>query len=129
MSHDLDFREAGRELECTRAPHERFREIVGVHAAGGEHAVGHRPLPTRRELLEESHCRTRRVFRFRGRSGRPKDLRERSKRVSDTVFFRRFYILFVIELQSRRVHLAGITANPDGAWVTQQAQPADATGR
>jgi transposase len=38
----------------------------------------------------------------------------------DTVFFKRFYILFVIELQSRRVHLAGITANPDGAWVTQQ---------
>jgi putative transposase len=40
----------------------------------------------------------------------------------DTVFFKRFYILFVIELQSRRVHLAGITANPDGAWVTQQAR-------
>ncbi len=30
----------------------------------------------------------------------------------DTVFFKRFYILFVIELQSRRVHLAGVTANP-----------------
>ncbi len=27
-----------------------------------------------------------------------------------------------IELASRRVHLAGITANPDGAWVTQQAR-------
>jgi len=40
----------------------------------------------------------------------------------DSVFFKRFYILFVIELQSRRVHLAGITANPDGAWVTQQAR-------
>jgi len=31
-------------------------------------------------------------------------------------------VLFVIELQSRRVHLAGISANPDGAWVTQQAR-------
>ncbi len=40
----------------------------------------------------------------------------------DTVFFKRFYILFVIELQSRRVHLAGITASPDGAWVSQQAR-------
>jgi putative transposase len=28
----------------------------------------------------------------------------------------------VIELQSRRVHLAGITANPEGAWVTLQAR-------
>jgi hypothetical protein len=40
----------------------------------------------------------------------------------DTVFLKRFDILFVIELQSRRVHLAGITANPDAAWVTQQAR-------
>ena len=30
--------------------------------------------------------------------------------------------MFFIELASRRVHLAGITANPDGAWVTQQAR-------
>jgi putative transposase len=40
----------------------------------------------------------------------------------DTVFLKRFYILFLIELASRRVHLAGITANPDGAWATQQAR-------
>jgi putative transposase len=38
----------------------------------------------------------------------------------DTVFFKRLYVLFFIELASRRVHLAGITANPDGVWVTQQ---------
>ena len=31
-------------------------------------------------------------------------------------------MLFFIELDTRRVHLAGVTANPDGAWVIQQAR-------
>ena len=31
-------------------------------------------------------------------------------------------MLFFIELATRRVHLAGITTNPDGRWVTQQAR-------
>jgi transposase InsO family protein len=31
-------------------------------------------------------------------------------------------VLFFIELGSRRVHLAGCTANPSGGWVAQQAR-------
>lgn len=40
----------------------------------------------------------------------------------ETVWLRTLYVLFWIELGSRRVRLAGVTANPDGAWVTQQAR-------
>ena len=31
-------------------------------------------------------------------------------------------MLFLIDLGTRRVHLAGLTANPDAAWITQQAR-------
>jgi putative transposase len=40
----------------------------------------------------------------------------------ETVFLKRLYVLFFIELSSRRVHVAGMTSRPDSAWVTQQAR-------
>jgi hypothetical protein len=40
----------------------------------------------------------------------------------ETVFLQTLYVLFFIELGSRRVHFAGITTNPNQVWVTQQAR-------
>jgi putative transposase len=40
----------------------------------------------------------------------------------DTVLLRRVYALIVIEHGTRRIHLAGITASPDGARATQAAR-------
>ncbi len=40
----------------------------------------------------------------------------------ETAFLRRYYVLFCIEIASRRVHFAGCTTKPSGSWVAQQAR-------
>ncbi|MGH9045414.1 MAG: integrase, partial [Acidimicrobiales bacterium] len=56
-------------------------------------------------------------------------LRAQPKATAATEFFhvdevplRRYYALFVIEIDIRVVHLLGVTTNPATAWVTQVAR-------
>ncbi len=42
--------------------------------------------------------------------------------IVETVWLKTLYVLFFLEIGSRRVHLAGCTAHPSADWVVQQAR-------
>lgn len=101
-----------------------YRRIQGELAKLG-HLLGHVTVRTilRRHGLPPAPERRRRGNTWRAFLSRHRDqLLACDFFTVETLFLQTLYVLFFVQLGTRRVHLAGCTAQPTAGWVTRQAR-------
>jgi len=76
-------------------------------------APGRPPVPVEGRALVEQLARQNPRWGYRRLQG---------ELLVGTVLLQRVYVLFVMEIQARTVHILGATAHPAGTWATQQAR-------